>query len=456
MLSPRVLVPGPLSRANPDGAVDGSEAFDDVASRWVNLVFGVLGIVIVACIVLSRQVGTHPLYDVIWAEDGSVFLAQALDQGWLGDLFEPYSGYMQLIPRVIGALAAATPLEDAARVWAGVSSLLIAGVAAYVYRASSALYDSVLSRMALASLVIVHPLAGEIVANAANLHWYLMFAAFFALATQPITTSFAVTSAAVVLAASLSNPLSALLLPVGLITNLARRTRTTMVVFGAFLVGLAVQAAIVLSSTGAARSSESSLVDLPAIFAGRVVGGLIFGDVVLGRFWVRFGPLMALIASVAVVVALTAGARALPRSRKSLAWQAMGVAVAFFVVPLLLRGTAGLRPTTGMPFPLDGARYMVIPALLLAAVGIPALTTFSAKRPWSRVLVKLAVLWMAAIVLINFAINPRAAGPSWLDEVAAARTECASSSLETPVKLTIAPPSGNWFVEVTCGQLQPR
>ncbi|MGA2654651.1 MAG: hypothetical protein ABSF18_01560, partial [Gammaproteobacteria bacterium] len=55
-------------------------------------------LVVFICIFL-RFSTEYSVSDYLWAEDGQVFLTQALQMG-LNSLWEPYAGYLHLYPRL--------------------------------------------------------------------------------------------------------------------------------------------------------------------------------------------------------------------------------------------------------------------------------------------------------------------------------------------------------------------
>ena len=65
---------------------------------------------------LARQTGV-PKTSTIWAEDGSVFLQCAYDRSFLDCLVTPYQGYLQLLPRLGGAIASLAPRNKSEVRW---------------------------------------------------------------------------------------------------------------------------------------------------------------------------------------------------------------------------------------------------------------------------------------------------------------------------------------------------
>jgi hypothetical protein len=165
---------------------------------------------------LARQPGSGAL-QTIWAEDGQVFLAQAVALPVDRAFSTLYAGYLHAVPRVLAELAAALPLPVADAVLSGGAALIVAALALLIYRASAGHIRSTVIRAALAGAVVLVPVGqAEVTNNAANLHWFLMFAAFWVLLWRPRHPLALATGALVVFLAGASDPLTILLAPLAL------------------------------------------------------------------------------------------------------------------------------------------------------------------------------------------------------------------------------------------------
>jgi hypothetical protein len=173
---------------------------------------------------LARQRGV-PVRNSLWAEDGRVFLSDAI-RDFPGTLLDQNGGYIHVVPRLVGGVVAALPVADAAAGMAVVASVVIALIGGFVYVASAEVLRSKSTRLALAASVVLVPIPGsELLANATNLHFFMLFACFWALVWQS-DTRFALSSRAIVaLTTALSDPLSGLFLPLALVAPVVRRSR---------------------------------------------------------------------------------------------------------------------------------------------------------------------------------------------------------------------------------------
>ena len=121
----------------------------------------------------------------VWAEDGTLFLQEYLDQG--PGLFTPYAGYLHFLPRAV--VAVVTPifgLESYAIAVTIACCIILGLVATLTFYCSSALTKSLIPRLCWASIpVLAAPSAIETLGNAANLHWYTLWLAPWVLVKAP-------------------------------------------------------------------------------------------------------------------------------------------------------------------------------------------------------------------------------------------------------------------------------
>lgn len=124
----------------------------------------------------------------VWAEDGGVFLRERLALGPVDSLLHPYAGYLHLVPRVLVDVAWSVPVEEYARALSVGACLVVGAVAATVFVLSREVVPQWPLRALLAAVPALLPLAPfEIAGNAANLHWFLLFAVPWLLAYRART-----------------------------------------------------------------------------------------------------------------------------------------------------------------------------------------------------------------------------------------------------------------------------
>lgn len=403
---------------------------------------------------LGRQRGV-PVWDSLWAEDGSVFLTDALHD-FPGTFFAQNGGYLHVVPRIVAGGVTAFPVEQAAAAMAGGAALVVALTAAFVYVASSAVFRSRAARAGLAGSVALVPIPGsDLLANVTNLHFYLLFGCFWALLWQSRSVGALVSRSAVVLASTLSDPLSALLLPLAVVPPIVHRDARSFVVPGCFGIGLAVQLLLMWGGEAPRRNWAFAPSDLPDIFSLRVAGGMLVGDRFLDDVWLEYGRAFsygALLFLTAVVALLL---RRSDRATAAFVLISLGYAGLFFAVQLVGRGTGGTDPELGS-FHLNGARYVLLPflfttAALLALVDRNARARRGAVSVWGR---RAALLWLTAILVANYSlVTDRSDGPRWGREVTKARRSCADDAARTARILVAPTPPRVWFANVPCERL---
>jgi hypothetical protein len=426
---------------------------------WWPEVAAAAGLAAVAFVAgLTRQRG-EPAWRTIWAEDGSIYLQQALDEGPVSVLFRGYAGYLQLPCRLL-----ALPVRHLSPaqwpVWFAVSSAAVTAlVVAAVYVLARGWIASRPLRAVVAASVVLGPgLASENLANAAYIPWAFLAALPWAILSYAERPAAVAVRAVLAFLAATASLLSIILLPLAVGWLAVRRTRATAVVTAVFLVGLGVQIVAARQSSLDVAAADSSVGDLAEIFGVFVLAQLLVGNRFVDNLWIDGG--MAFVAACFLVTAVVAGLLAWrsDRRRRVLALVLMVLGAVIFVVPLWGRGTS-LSALTAGAYHQAGMRYAVVPAfLLVCALAVLADAGERASPPrwtgWAAVRAAL-VAQVCAVFVISFAVrNPRSDGPDVVDEARQASEWCASQSRDTPVYLSVSP-GGAWSVATTCHQHAP-
>jgi hypothetical protein len=423
------------------------------ASSAMRVGCGVFMLFLAVVLHLERQRGV-PVWNSLWAEDGQVFLSDAL-HNVSGTLFAENGGYIHVVPRLIAGIVSTLPVHDAAAGMAIGATTAIALIAGFVYFASAEILSSRAARLALAAAVLLLPVPGsELLANVTNLHFYLLFGCFWALLWQSEQPAAVGARSAVALASALCDPLSALFLPLAIVAPLVQRTVRTLIVSGVFFAGIAVQLATMWGGARPERNWGFRLGAVPEIFSLRVAGGLLVGDRFLGDAWAALGRGFAYGALV-LVAAIIAGL-VFRRDRRTVAFVliSLGYAGLFFAVQMAGRGTGNLDPDV-RGFQLNGARYISVPFLLMTAV-ILALVDRAPEHAdgtawrWRR---RAGLVWIVTLLALNYSVtSDRSRGPRWDRELARARPACSHAGSRN-VKVLVSPaPPRVWFATVPCGR----
>lgn len=193
---------------------------------------------------LAFQVARIPAleHDVVWAEDGAVFLLGAL-QDPAGSVFAPYAGYQHLLPRLLaGAIVALAPLATYAAVVFWASAVVGALVCAATIPLARWAVPWLPARIALGLVPVVVPLvAPEIIGNLADLHTFMLWLGVWIALSMPATRTESWLVAVAAFVAAMTEVQLLLMLPVLLLRIHVRRPLLWPVI-GGFLLGLGGQA----------------------------------------------------------------------------------------------------------------------------------------------------------------------------------------------------------------------
>jgi hypothetical protein len=390
-----------------------------------------------------------PLHDLdtLWAEDGALFLRDALERGTAETLSRPYSGYLHAYPRAVTELVTRLPLG-----WAGVlfslAGAAVFGLGAWaVWTLGAGHLPSPWLRGCLAGAVVLLP-AGALEAadNVANSHFALMFASFWALLARRPGTGRQVVPTLIVVLAALSDPLSVLLLPLAIGRLVAVRGLRDRVVPAAYALALAVQLGVAL---GAERTtgSRAPVPDILYAYVLRVVVTSVVGLRAAARLVTAGGPGVVVAVAGVVLLVVVAGV-VLPGRRLAVAAAALA-SLAFYVAACLF--ALGHRYPPGGADLVDGSRYTIVPGLLLlSALALTAQTTAERLPRLRPALVGAAVVPLLLFLALDFRSGIRGDTPSWSRQVEQAVRACHDSTGDQV--LTIAPGNG-WQVPVSCAVL---
>jgi hypothetical protein len=421
---------------------------------WRRLATPTAAVAAATATMLVRQ--THiPALNSVWAEDGTVFLHDAFARPAARAVFHTYAGYLHITPRLLAELATLVPLRDASAVMSGGAAFVVAVLALVVFRASGGIMRSVPARVALAASMVALPAAGFEIANVgANLHWYLNFAAFWALLWRPRSRSETVLGCVVVAAAALSDPLSVVLVPLALARLVALRSRREWWLPGAFLVGLVVQ----FGFAATAASNPLHLAPDPGVVAKvyglRVAAAALFGDDLAARLYTTLGWVLGVGAAVVVACLVAAGVRGWNARRWVIALCA-ATSIALFVLPMGLRWEPSIVPVRGADALGGGWRYVVGPVLLLISMML-VLADQALRR--GRTLADVAAVGVAVLAFTwgpgNLTHNERSGGPTWRAGLVEARKQCAGRTTgRAGVVIPPRSPAHPWLVQISCRRL---
>lgn len=419
----------------------------------------------------------------VWAEDGGVFWRDRATDGPL-DLLEPYAGYLHLLPRLLVDLAWVLPVVHYAVALSLGSCLVVGGAAALVSVLARDVVRPWPLRALLAAVPAFLPLAPvEIAGNAANLHWYLLVLAPWVFAHRPRRWGSAFGLAVVAAVVTLTEPQTALFLPLLLLawvpdrrTGARRAGLRALPVTAVAVLGVAAQVAV---SAGTPRRVDPGVGSWRDVVAGwflQPFGGLLrprVGEVV--RAVLEHGWLVVLVPAAVVGALLVAAVVVGPWRGRLMVVALIGGSVVVWVVALWVNGAD--RPWSGpAPGTVDAPplRYAAASGLLLLSAIATAggvLVTWGgarrtgAARPGGTVrLVGTALGWCAVAVVVGSAVagtapalldhepqaSRRADGPEWAPQVVRAAASCRADPALASVRVETAP----WGTRIDCARLR--
>jgi hypothetical protein len=387
------------------------------------------------------------VWNILWAEDGAVFLKGAVING-PGAWVAPYSGYLNTVPRILASLVVAvTRLEWAPLGITIVAALCTGALATAVFLFARERIASRWIQLLLWLQVAILPVAGgEVADSIANLHWYLIYVAFWAALVRPTARWLRIIQCIVIAAAVLSDPLAlALLLPlvIGRIV-LVPRGRQWLVVW-VYVASSLLQIAGTIVGTLVQHSRTASTLtptvrQLIELYGARVATGSVVGinltPSVVGHLG-SFAPEIV-IACFIIVFALVA---IFDRERRILVILFAAASFGFAMVVFYLQwsGLAG----GGLLGLHVGERYMVVATFLLVAAQCVVIDSIAAKLTGSRKLVPITLfaVLVVAIGVTNYRVwDVRAGVPTWTSALRVAEQRCTLATAPgASVLVTIAP-----------------
>jgi hypothetical protein len=391
----------------------------------------------------------------LWAEDGGVFLQDALRDQY--DVFTAYAGYLHVIPRAAALLVVNTLEVRRYAVAMNISACVLTGlVAAVVYLGAEDVIPSKAARTWLASMTALVPVLGvEVLANLANLHTVIMWGAFWALWRHPRTLGGAIALACFELLATLSEVQSVVLLPVVLLALWRHRTlRQALVVLG-FTLGAASQMLTAMTHERASYPHLLSLTIVLQLLALEVAMPLwIVSHARVHSLIETHGWWLSALAAAPVFVGFALALRHGNASQRSAACAAFGVGVSIFCMSHMMNGVVMGGPKYSV---LEEApvlfRYAVGPSFFFLAtvpIGLVAASQRGTRGARWLGVSSLAALLIGPVTQFRVEENLRDPQTSWNKQLGQARATCRSGVSSEHI-FQISP--RGWEVGLPCSRL---
>ncbi len=209
--------------------------------------FMVFCLVMIALVSRCPSLETHAQF---YAEDGTIWFAQAYNGGWLHSLTLPDGGYLNTLQRLGAGLALLVPLRWAPLVMVVVGMLIQSLPVTILLSPRLCRWAGLPTRMLMAALYVAIPNAREIHVFLTNAQWHLAFAAvLLAFAASPRTWRGRLFDGVFFSSPAFSGPFCILLAPLVLLFWWLRRQPWSLAVFSVMSIGAFTQIVVLLHST---------------------------------------------------------------------------------------------------------------------------------------------------------------------------------------------------------------
>ena len=371
-------------------------------ARWGLVVLQVALIAVGAVAMLARFSG-RPAWESVYAEDPGIYLPAALAHPW--HLLQSYGGYLQLVPRVIGQIAALLPVKHASVAFAAGGALVASAVGLFVYHASDGIVSSRWLRVLLGLSVVLLPVAQlEVADNGVNTIWYLLVALFWAALWRPRTRTGAAAAAVMAFAAAASTSLGLVFAPLfaARAMVLPRRLREHVATAG-WALGCVVQL-LVIATSHTSRLTPHNPLNAVIYYTREVLLPTIGWHLSWHlRDLIGVNAAAAIVGGLILIVLAAAVATQPGRSRVFVVTAVLTGLVFTAITSALAWGGPGQAVTVKVE---HGARYSTLPILLLDAALIVAVDV-CARRWWPRPKAIVAVAVLVAVLAAGWATDFR-------------------------------------------------
>ncbi len=314
-------------------------------------------------LVISRRPDavTNPQF---WAEDGTLWYAQAHNLGGWKILFQPVAGYFCTVPRLAAALAQLVPLAAAPLLFNLIAIFFQVLPVNFFLSSRFASVGTLPTRLLLGFLYLAVPNSFDVNANITNVQWHLALLMCLVVIAEPATSLWwRCFDVSLIVLGSLSGPFAILLWPLAAVAwGWKRREKWTLVLL-LTLAGGALLQVIALLRTGSAARVQGGLGASPVLFA-KILASQIFVGALVGRNNLPYRHSYTLHAVLITVAGMAALAYALLRAR----WELK----LFVVFASVILAAALLNPMADPPkwpalLTAWGVRYWLLPMVAFVA-----------------------------------------------------------------------------------------
>ncbi|HEX5711869.1 MAG TPA: hypothetical protein VFX85_00990 [Solirubrobacterales bacterium] len=419
----------------------------------------VAALLVLAIVLQLARLGWSSSLNALWAEDGPIYMQEALLNGTWDAISATYATYLVVVPRLIAEVASLAPLQDVPAAVSILSAAVVGLSGLVVWHASAGHLRNPYLRGTLAVLTVLTPVAGlESIDSAAYVPWYMLFASFWILLWRPATWRGTLAGAAFILLTGLSTPGLWFFAPLALLRGIAVRDRSDFAILGAYAAGALAQVPV-LATTDETAVTPVWTHDIWTVFLQRIVDGAPLGLRLGGNAWVHLGWPLLIALLLAAVVGFAIGFRRSGAGARWITAVALPTALVMFVISLYQRavGTPMLWPESF--YHGAGSRYAIVPALLVISAALVLIDSRERSREpatagWRRraTPATAAVAVLAIAVVTSFwarELSVRGA-PPWDAALDAAALECVETEGESAPVETSPPGFG---IQISCTEL---
>jgi hypothetical protein len=369
----------------------------------------------------------------LWAADGPVYFAQAVNDGWWAPLLRPWAGALQLFPRAVFDAATLLPLRLVPLFGVWVALLVRAALPAFGFSSRFSFLDW-RAKVAISAYFLLMPNIADVHANVTSTHWYLFLYLLLVLfADAPRSLFWRVHDWIVLVVCGLTGPMIVFALPV-LAFRLAvqRKGVSARWAFGIGVLVLAVVQMTVIVASGHAAITGADPMRFVQDLGARVYLGFLTP--------LRWVPALSapMVAIPVVAAGLAATAATLWRGN----WRARSLAI----LPILILAVATVTPiltpagvTWAGRTDFDEPGYLVVAALAWTGTLVSFAAIFLPR--FSNATLAVLALLGGFLILFDFAL-PQVEGTPFGPQ--ADRFEAAAPG--TRVIVPTAPPG--WTMEL--------
>ncbi|MGH3265476.1 MAG: hypothetical protein ACRDNS_26175 [Trebonia sp.] len=405
-------------------------------TRW-QVVGGVLFVVAGVAVSLMRTSGPGAL-NTTWIEDAGNLLQDGLNHSFLTNLTTQINGYYLTVPRLATAVAVLFPVSWAPAVMSILAAAQYAILGLIAYIASGPLLHNQWLRLLVAAPACLVPVGYTQVNNdLVTVQFIALYGLFWLLLWRPTTRAGQVCAPIVMLGATLTSILPALLVPLVAARLIADRSKTSIAVAVCWVAGLVTQSTVqVLGTSNRASGLFTNPLWILGNYVTEAIPRAIFGEIALGGPGTNYrgSPVPLNIPNMAIHEALVWGACAIVVAVVTIAlvrltapqWPLAVTALAFSV--LLFVGEIVDN------YPIVQPRYVIAPALLLYVAVVAMLRPRDAADAAPKAAPRAVLAWapvtvfallLAVVVGFNYrVVNSRSESPPWTAVVATASQSC--------------------------------